>query len=264
VGIPRSLWWLVLTAAIVAALVGISYLALAGLRPNAVWSEMKPHCPHCRTDIPYYAQRCPTCREELDWVVSPEEDSPWCTACATKPEMQRMLAGAKALGETATISRLAAALALPEPAARAWWKALEAGRCGWCGGTGKDLGAAGDAECPVCFGGEACIGCDGDLFTRLGNERAARDRDRMKRELAPLQGPKNGAYWKEHRALARDYLRRHAGTSEATQVAIDPLPPSVAPEPPAVEALRYLRSSAGTSAGIARKRVEAAIRALSE
>jgi hypothetical protein len=255
------MYWLVVTGAIVAGLVGLSYLALD--KPNAVWRDGKPACPHCRTAVPYYAHRCPTCREEFDWVVSPEEDSPWCASCASEPQMAAMLAGAKALGEAATAERLSKALGLPEPAARAWWKALEPGRCGWCGGTGKDLAGAADAECPVCFGGKACIGCDGDRFTRLGNERAELDRDRMERELAPL-GRGTEAYWKEHRGLARDYLRRHAGTFEATRIAVDPaVPPKSPPAPP--DGPRNLRSAEdGTAAKVARDRVAAAIRALTE
>jgi hypothetical protein len=248
-GIPRSLGWLVVTGAIVAGLVGLSYLALD--KANVVWRAGKPACPHCRTAVPDYAHRCPTCREEFDWVVSPEEDSPWCAACVTKPEMERMLTAAKSLGEAGTAARLSKAFGLPEPAARAWWKAIEPGRCGWCGGTGKDLAATGDAECPVCFGGEACIGCDGDLFTRLGSERAARDRDRMHRELRMVPpGAERAGYWREHRIRAKDYLRRHAGTAEAMEVAIDPQ--------------NRRPHTAETSAATARARVEAAVRALAE
>jgi hypothetical protein len=267
VGIPRSLGWLFVTGAIVAVLIGISYWALD--LPNAVWAEERPHCPHCRGDVAYYARRCPACREPFDWVASPDDDSPWCVACGTKAEVDAMIARAKALGEPAAVARLSKGLSLSEGAARAWWKALEPGRCGWCGGTGKDLAEGASGDCPVCFGAQTCIGCDGDLRTHLGDERAGRDRERLKRDLGPLRGD---AYWKEFRERSRAFLGRNAGTLEATQIGIDPasLPreePPPPPPPPPEGGHRNLRAGTPpppTAAGTARGRIEAAMRALGE
>jgi hypothetical protein len=219
-----------------------------------VWAAERPHCPHCRSDAPYYARRCPTCREEFDWVPSPDEDSPWCQACASKPEVDALIARSKALGEAETISRLSKALELSEAAARAWWKSLEPGRCGWCGGSAKDpAGVAG--ECPVCFGSGACLGCDGDRRTHLGDERAARDRERMKRDLSPLRGDE---YRRAFRERAEEYLRRHAGTLEATQIAIDP----TVPNPGASPSQGPVVAGGQTAASVARSRVQRAIQAL--
>ncbi len=218
--IPRSLGWLFVTALIVAALVGLSYLALD--KPNAVWTGGEPHCPQCRKPVEWYSHRCPTCREEFDWVASPEEDSPWCESCASKPEMQAMLARSKALGETATVKRVASALALPEDQAREWWKAFEPGRCGWCGGTGRNLGSAenGRDVCPVCFGEKACIVCDGEERVRLGDEKAARALERMDRDLerwTTAHAPRD-VLWKEVQAADEEFVKKHAGTLETTSL----------------------------------------------
>src|SRR5262245_16399027 len=74
--IPRSMGWLVVTAVVVLSLVALSWFALD--RPNVVWSDVKPHCPHCRSVVPDYSKRCPVCREEFDWTPSPDEASPAC------------------------------------------------------------------------------------------------------------------------------------------------------------------------------------------
>ena len=133
--IPRSLWWLLVTGFIVLALVGLSMLALD--KPNAVWADGVPHCPHCRHEVPFYAHRCQTCREEFDWVATPDEDSPVCDACLTEAEAEILRSRVAALGADAT-ARVATALEIPPRSAGEWLNAIKPGACGWwpraCGG----------------------------------------------------------------------------------------------------------------------------------
>ena len=82
--IPRSMGWLVVTGAVVAALMGLSFLALD--KPDVVWTAAQPRCPQCRTAVPLYAHRCPTRREEFDWAPAVDEESPWCVSCLTPGE----------------------------------------------------------------------------------------------------------------------------------------------------------------------------------
>jgi hypothetical protein len=264
--IPRSLWWLLVTGFIVLTLVGLSMLALD--KANAVWTEGVPHCPHCRHEVPYYAHRCQTCREEFDWVATPEEDSPVCEACLLDAEAEILHARVAALGPEAQ-KRVAEALEISAPAAGEYLRALKPGACGWCGGTGRDLSpaaAAGAGACPACFGEKDCVVCAGDRRVRLGNEAAAREVQRARivwQSLTDADGEEG-----LRRVLRRDeerLVKRHSGTLEAGLLpfwpetrlrgfATGPLPVTSGGRPAVL--------SGGTIAAAARSRVERALQSL--
>lgn len=256
--IPRSLGWLVVTAIIVAALVGLSYLALD--KPNAVWSGGTPHCPHCRKAVEMYSKRCPTCREEFDWAATPEEDSPLCSSCATRPELAQMTARAKVLGEGVVVKRVATAVSIPDDQAREWWKSFEPGRCGWCGGTGRNLGSAENGRdiCPVCFGERVCIACDGEVYTRVGDEKAARALEHGLKDLeawTTLNAPRD-QFWKHLKSFDEEFVKSHPGTVEATRLLFWPAFQSVVPSH-----VRF--PDRPLSASEARRRVTSVLAALS-
>ena len=64
-GIPAQSRWWVVTLLIVGVLVLISALALD--RPNVVWSDGVPECPHCRHEVRHYSHRCQHTRSH--WVI---------------------------------------------------------------------------------------------------------------------------------------------------------------------------------------------------
>lgn len=237
--IPRSMGWLVVTGAVVLGLVGLSFLALD--RPNVVWVAQRPQCPQCRTEVRKFSHRCPTCREEFDWVIAADEDSPWCTSCLSPTEDETLRQRKVALGEEEATKRVVVALHLPQEAARAYLHDVGRGQCGWCGGTGRDLSAAekDKAPCPVCFGEKRCIACDGDRRVRLGVELAARELDHyvsLARMLSTPSTADEGARREILRAN-QQFLRRFAGTEEAAGLFFSPL---------------FVTGSEGTSAGIPR------------
>ena len=257
-GIPRSLMWLVVTGAIVAGLVGLSYLALD--KPNVVWSEGAPHCPHCRTVVALYARRCPACREEFDWAATSDDDGPRCSKCLAPSEDEWLRARRTKLGEETSVKRVAAALGLAPEAASSYLKSIALGDCAYCGGTGRDLAAKASSStvCPVCFGEKRCIACDGDRHVRVGLEAAARELERYQgvakdvtRETMPE------AIRKALKAGDEAFLRRYAGTAEASdlyfwpdaQVGDDPLGTAIV-----VQAL--------PAAGVARARLDRLIEAM--
>ena len=214
--IPRSIWWLLVTGFIVLALVGLSMLALD--KPNAVWAEGVPHCPHCRHEISLYSHRCPTCREEFDWVPTPDDDSPVCEACLLESEAEILKSRAAALGADA-VQRVGEALDVSPQAAAEWLRSIKPGACGWCGGTGHDLartGTAAAAVCPACFGEKDCVVCAGDRKVRLGVEAADRDvrRAQLRWNALSAADGEDGM----RRAVRTDeerLIKRHSGTLEA-------------------------------------------------
>jgi len=225
VAIPRSMGWLVVTGGIVLALVGLSFLALD--KPNVVWGMGRASCPHCRTAVPAFAKRCPTCREEFDWVVASDEESPWCAWCLTPGEDEALRLRRKALGEEVATQRVAQALSISPAAAATWLHGVGRGQCGWCGGTGKDLGAAATetVPCPVCFGESRCIACDGDRRVRVGLEASHAEFERYRAAADVLVAPATPTETarSEIKTANEAFLRRYAGAVEAADLWFPPL-----------------------------------------
>lgn len=254
--IPRPIWWLIVIGAPVAAVVGLSMLALD--KPNVVWSAdaaQRPLCPHCRTPVPMYARRCPTCREEFDWVPSPEEDSAWCRSCLASEESRFLRARRKALGEEESAKRAAVAMGATADVARGWLKSMSAGLCGWCGGSGRN----GDGSCPVCFGEGRCIVCDETLRVRRGSERAGREWERMVVHWRNLSRRDADV---DVRRLVREeeaaFLKHNVGTFEASLL---PFWPDVSAEPQQINDSQD-PSTGPKAAWAARRRVTQVLQAL--
>lgn len=216
---PEFRWW-VLTIVVVGVLLLISALALD--RPNVVWDEGVPHCPHCRSEVAPYSVLCRTCGEHYDWKVAPPEASPLSHWSLTGLEARHLRERVAALGETLANQRVAHALGIPLVRAQAYLELVDRGRCGWCGGTGRDLAEDGDdSVCPVCFGTGNCIACGGDRRIRVGDE-AAHEALVVYREGVEDAGAAEGVSLEVRRPeverLTREFVRLHAGTEEATQI----------------------------------------------
>src|SRR5262245_34221759 len=93
---PESRWWIVLLL-LAGAVFGLSALALN--RADVVWSAGQPLCPHCRSRVEPFSTRCATCREEYDWAVSPDEDSPVSGYSLSPLEERHLRTRIKTLGE---------------------------------------------------------------------------------------------------------------------------------------------------------------------
>jgi hypothetical protein len=222
---PESRWWIVLL--LLGGLVfGLSALALN--RPDVVWTTGQARCPHCRSRVEAFSTRCATCREEYDWTASPDEDSPISAFSLTPLEERHLRARIRTLGEDVAVQRVADALELPRAGVTEYLKQVGSGRCGWCGGTGRDLSAgadANDALCPACFGRKACVACAGDRRIRLGDAGAARDLARYVEDVgavSPLVDVEEQRA--EIRRLGQGFLAglAHAGTLEAQQILFAP------------------------------------------
>lgn len=236
---PESRWWIAILV-LLALLFGLSALALD--RPNVVWREGQPYCPHCRTAVATEAHRCQACREEFDWAVAPDEDSPLSPFTLSAHEVKRAKARIQELGEEQAATLIAQALGTTVVAAREVLSELGVGRCGWCCGTGKELPAAqGPAPatappCSVCRGEKACIACGGDRRMRLGDPDAQRALRRYREALADLPAfltPEERRL--ELMRLGDEFLDRHAGTQQATEI-LSATPGQ--PERPAAEQAR--------------------------
>lgn len=216
---PEFRWW-ILTLVLVAILVGISLLAMD--RPNVVWQEGKPFCPHCRSDVNAFSTRCPTCTEQYDWTVAQEEDSPLSPWSLSALEAKALVDRILELGDEVAASRVAKATGLSEASSLAYLQAVGRGRCGYCGGTGNDLAREADEDqrpCRVCLGRGGCIACGGDRRMRIGDETAARAYQVYREAVndLPLSLPAPTRR-KELRDLGEQFLRRHPGTVEATRI----------------------------------------------
>lgn len=233
---PEFRWW-ILTVVVVAVLLGISALALD--RPNVVWDGDAALCPHCRTAVPFFSSRCPTCDERFDWTPAPDETSPRSPWSLSAPEAQWVRERVDALGLEAAADRTAKALGITGEAATLYLEHVARGRCGWCGGTGRDLAEPKkDTPCPVCLGKKACIACGGDLRVRVGEEGAHRALAAYRRTLGGISVWLPGDTQREEvKAANEEFLPWHGGTAEASHLVFWPWWPNDKTTP-AVEVAR--------------------------
>jgi hypothetical protein len=224
---PESRWWIVLLL-LAGAIFGLSALALN--RADVVWAAGQPRCPHCRSRVEAFSTRCAACREEYDWSASPDEDSPISAHSLSPLEERHLRARIKTLGEDVAVQRVADALKLPRAGVADYLKQVGSGRCGWCGGTGRDLAAGADATekdsvCPACFGRRACVACAGDRRIRLGDAAAARDLGRYLQDVSAISHLVDlDEQRAEVRRLGQAFLtvQGNSGTLEAQQVLFAP------------------------------------------
>lgn len=105
---------------------------------------------------------------------------------------------------------------------------MEAGQCGWCGGTGEELALAGasapakDDACRICRGRKRCITCSRGAKMRQGDVGAAVALERLRLVEAEFR-PSVGldAQRAELVRLNEAFLERYAGSVEA-QSLVDP------------------------------------------
>jgi hypothetical protein len=213
-----ELRWVLLTVGIVGVLLGVSALALT--QPNVVWSQGKALCPHCGTPAALGARRCAACREEFAWTAAPDEESPFSRWSLSPLEEQVLRDRVNAVGRDTAAERVATALGIQRAAAASYLEQLGVGRCGWCGGTGRDLAASEpDANpCPACLGRGRSIACDGDRRIRIGDVGAGRELPRYLAQVEdiarklPLELQRQ-----EVRRLTDAFLSRWHGTEEAAR-----------------------------------------------
>lgn len=227
--IRREFRWWILTVVVVGLLLFISALALD--RPDVVWEEGRPHCPHCRSEVGFYSTRCRTCAERYDWSVAPDDISPYSHWSLGALEVRRLRDFVEARGREVAIDRVEEAFGIPHAAATAYLEHVGRGRCGYCGGTGRDLSAfEAGVPCPVCFGRGACIACGGDRRVRIGDEAAHRALLVYEAGVQDVRDTKHvseAVRVEEVRRLAEKFLSRHAGTIEASRILFWPDWPSL-------------------------------------
>jgi hypothetical protein len=220
---PEFRWW-ILTLAVVVVLLVISLLAMD--RPNVSWFQGTAHCPHCAADAPSGSSRCQTCREQYDWVVAPDSESPLSPWSLSALEAEHVRGLIHDLGEQEAPRRVAAALEIPKAVATRYLQSIGRGRCGWCGGLGFELrGLEADkgSPCPVCFGRKWCVACNGDRRIRVGDleaERALGEYLANLMDVAPTLPPE--VQRMEARRLNEAFTRRFAGTRQAAYLVFWP------------------------------------------
>jgi hypothetical protein len=217
---PEFRWW-ILTVVVLGVLLMISALALD--RPNVVWSDAEPYCPHCRANVAFYSSRCQTCREQYDWTVAPEDEHAISRWSLSSLEANHVHDRIQALGPEEAAERVARKLSLDPEAAQAYLETVARGLCGYCGGTGRDLGSEAETvpPCPVCFGRRECIACGGDRRERIGDEGAHRALLEYQVGLVSVQMARSipeDVRVEEIRRLTESFVRRHHGTVEATEL----------------------------------------------
>lgn len=159
--------WYVFTAACVAALVAVGILAVD--ERDVEWEQAAdghwaPLCGYCRGELKRLAVVCPSCDRSLDWIV---HRAP-CTWCLDNHDADHLHDLLLKLG--AEVEPLPGALAAFP---KAYFLAMDAGSCTYCGGTGAVTEAAGrTGNCPVCQGRERCIACAGDRVVVIGDQVA--------------------------------------------------------------------------------------------
>lgn len=210
--------WLVMTALIVGVLLAISALALD--RPNVVWSTDGPACPACRGDVSFHASKCRHCETEFDWTIAPDDVSPISTHSLSRLEADELREHVERLGEETAIQLVARKLEIGEARAEEYLNALARGRCGFCGGTGDDLGSTeATRDCPVCFGAANCIASGGTGHSTWGDYAAARAYGRLRQEISAIS-PRlpRSMRAEELERLVRAFLADHLGTTQAAEL----------------------------------------------
>ena len=220
-GIPAQSRWWVLTLLIVGVLVLISALALD--RPDVVWSDGVPECPHCRHQVRPYSHRCAECGAEFDWVVATHDQSPLSSYSLSAQEADWIRDRVQALGLEVAARRAAAATGLTEEAAVSYLGSVGRGDCGWCGGTQRDLDLPATEKlvvCPACFGTGHSVDCGGDRHVGIGRQSAAVALARYRQLLADLERARipDATKRAEARRLAEVFLASHEGTHEAGEI----------------------------------------------
>ena len=217
----QSRWW-VLTLLILALLMTLSALALN--RPNVVWSGHKAHCPSCRFQVVSFSSRCAKCQTEYDWAEAPEELSPLCEYCLSALEDGYIRDSVARLSEPTVIKRFAEALQINPEMAKEVVGRVGRGRCGYCAGTGKQLGGATSSKeeskpCPICLGSTKCASCEGDRRVRLGWKAAYDALVEYRRSVEDISGQlPQSSQLAEYTRLARAFLSQYAGTREAAEI----------------------------------------------
>jgi len=231
-----------------AIIVVLGLVAVAGLYfeerelPDVIWEEDTPYCPHCRTDVNWYATVCYTCRSEFDWKPG-ELDCGLCVSTLDTDWLRECMRSAPDAFRAALQEGLRD-LALPRDVVAAtipdfilYVESLDEGECTFCAGTGRWLAPAMmqtmtagndplltiaieelDGKCPVCIGKGKCIGCGGDRKTEQGVEAARLDSDETTLRLADLDPQRDRESIREHFRLVREFVLRHAGTVEVFDV----------------------------------------------
>jgi len=236
---------------IAAAIVLAAVIVVVGLRwrevgpagsdgkplPDVVWTDEEPYCPHCRTDVNWYATVCYTCYHEFRW--KPAEVP--CRFCVDEELMARFR---KAREHGADLRQALAStldgLGLPADVVAAtvpdlmlWVERMKVGACGFCAGTGRRLAPAtvlpgreeGDSlfdyavevlgdTCPVCLGTGKCLACGGDHSVSHGIEAASLEATRLYGKLENLEPGfrrESDIRWFD---LTKEYLQRFAGAWE--------------------------------------------------
>ncbi|MDJ0972869.1 MAG: hypothetical protein QNJ98_00240 [Planctomycetota bacterium] len=213
-----ELRWLVMTILIVGVLLAISALALD--RPNVIWSTDGPACPACRSEVAFHANKCQGCATDFDWTIAPDDVSPISNHSLSRLEADELREHIERIGEDAAAQLIARKLEIPEERAKAYLESLARGRCGFCGGTGDDLGSTQETkDCPVCFGDENCIASGGTGHSTWGDEAAARAFGRLEQEIRALSPrlpkPMRAS---ELERLVRAFLADHLGTTQAARL----------------------------------------------
>ena len=222
---PESRWWIV-TLGIVAVLLAISALALD--HPNVVWRGEKAACPACRSEVPYYATKCAHCAMRFDWVPPALEDSPRCAHGISEHAAAALNAAIQTEGEDAVRGRVSKALDISMAQAGVYLASVGRGRCGWCGGSGRELVPGLSDEdrtpCTICGGSGTCMGCDGERRVQIGSQAADRALMAYRRHLedlppaAPGGAPAGASRFEAMTKLQREVTETLAGTREMGEV----------------------------------------------
>jgi hypothetical protein len=231
--------WVVVTVVVVATLFAIAALAMD--RSDVQWRDGEPYCPHCASKVALHSHRCAACREEFEWNVAADEDSPISPWSLSPLEDEWLREHVKSLGHEAAAQRVAQAAGISVEAAQAYLDRVGVGRCGWCGGTGRDPARWKDATavCPACQGRERCVACGGDRRMRVGDAAAEREWLRLEAQIedvpprAPLASQRQ-----ELRRLVEPFLARWSGTIQATRVPFWAEFTAIGPSPRVVEVCR--------------------------